>query len=896
MTRAADSATRVPPLPRLAAPAARAGVVGPSRLALRQYLLDYERDLAGAFRDGAGAQDIVHARAAAVERALAYAWHAWLGETTEAALVAAGGFGRGELFPCSDVDLLVLIVAQPDARLLRAIETFGACLWDIGLKPGLAVRDLADCRALAAADVSVYTSLIEARHLDGSVALADALLAALPDESLWTSERFVAAKQAEQSARHQRFGDTAYNLEPQLKDGPGGLRDLHTIGWLGRALVGTSDPQAMVEAGLLDAGEADALASAKATLFRIRHALHLLAGRAEERLLFDFQRDLAVVLGYRDEHSDNLGVEQCMQDYFRAARRIAGANEELLARCSEMFAASVAEPVALGGGFVRIGDRLDIAGALDLPTRPQALIGLYALIASEKGIRGLRANALREVRRALSDPGLDLDNADVYAALRALIERGAPAVEALSAMARHGVLARLIPGFARVTGRMQYDLFHVYTVDEHTLRVLRFIARFAEPEGRRDFPLAHAVFQRLPDVSLLLLAGLFHDIAKGRGGDHSVLGEDDARAFCARLGLGTAATALVAWLVRWHLVMSVTAQRQDITDPVVVQRFAAQVGDWEHLDYLYLLTVADINGTSPKLWNSWRDRLLADLYSATRYVLREESGELPAADERAAGTRARAQALLGSAGIDAVSVARIWTGFPEESFLRYRPEQIAWQTAAIAACADERATLVTIDPAGVRGTTEVFVHSRDRDGLFATITAVLDRFHLNVVEARLIGSPSDMVFDTFFVLDADGKPLRDAARADAVQVALRAALARELLREHPVRRALPRALRHFHVAPRISFSVDGARTRLGLVCSDRPGLLASVAQVFRECGVRVHDARIATFGERVEDFFRITDETDCPLDPAGQENLRAALLDRLDLRAAEERTPVHAIP
>ncbi|HET9034022.1 MAG TPA: [protein-PII] uridylyltransferase [Dokdonella sp.] len=878
-----QSVTRVPPLPRLAKPVPRVGVVGPARLALRQYLVDYDRDLAGAFRDHADAGEIVVARTAAVERMLEYAWHSWLGETDNAALIAVGGFGRGELFPHSDVDLLILTIESPEPRVIRAIEAFCACLWDLGIKPGLAVRDLAGCRALAAQDVSVYTNLIEARFLVGSRELAESLLAPLPDETLWTPAGFLIEKKAEQAARHLRFGDTAYNLEPQLKEGTGGLRDLQLIGWLGRTIAGSSDLSMMVEAGLLDATEAEALASAKVTLFRIRYALHLLARRAEERLLFDYQRELAKSLGYRDEHADNLGVEQCMQDYYRAVRRIAGTNEELLARCSEMLAKPAESAQKLGGGYLRIVDRLDVDETHRLGEDPCALIELYALMATEPGIRGLRANALRQVRLALTNPALDFDQADVFASMRELFEHGAAAVEALAAMARHGVLARLIPGFAKVTGRMQYDLFHVYTVDEHTMRVLRFIARFASEEGAREFKLAHSLYQRIPQPALLLLAGLFHDIAKGRGGDHSVLGEEDARDFCTRLGLRPAAIKRVTWLVRNHLLMSVTAQRQDITDPAVVNRFAEQVDDWERLDYLYLLTVADINGTSPKLWNTWRDRLLSDLYSATRYVLREESGELPKAEERVAETRTRAEVMLEPKGIDSDTVARIWADFPEESFLRYRPEQIAWQTAAIATHGDSDDALVRVNPMGVRGTSEVFVYSSDRDGLFATITAVLDRAHLNVVEARAISAHSDKVLDTFFVLDAAGKPLLDSDQVSALEFALRLALGQENLSEQPVRRALPRTLRHFHIVPRIVFSIVAERTRLGLVCTDRPGLLASVAQTFRELGVRVHDARIATFGERVEDFFRISDDNDQLLDETAQQRLRAALLEQLDL-------------
>ncbi|MEZ5460834.1 [protein-PII] uridylyltransferase [Dokdonella sp.] len=890
----AASTVRVPTLPRLAKPVPRVGVVGPARLALRQYLVDYDRDLAGAFRDHADAEEIVASRSAAVERVLVYAWQSWLGETSDAALIAVGGFGRAELFPGSDVDLLILTVASPEARVVRAIEAFSACLWDLGIKPGMAVRDLECCEELARQDISVYTNLIESRHLDGSKELAAALARFGKSTPLWTPAAFLAAKQAEQAARHLRFGDTAYNLEPHLKEGPGGLRDLQMISWLGYETAGSASLPMMVDAGLLDATEAEALASARSTLFRIRFALHLLANRAEDRLLFDYQREVARTLGYRDEHSDNLGVEQCMQDFYRAARRIAGTNEELLARCNEMLSSSAVSAVPLGRGFLRIGDRLDVDESHRLHEEPAALIELYAYLASEPGVRGLRAHALRQVRLALANPDLDFDHPEVFSSLRELFERGAAAVEALAAMARHGVLARLIPGFSKVTGRMQYDLFHVYTVDEHTMRVLRFMARFASEEGARDFPLAHTLYKRIPQPALLLLAGLFHDIAKGRGGDHSVLGEEDARDFCSRLGLSAAATNRVAWLVRWHLLMSVTAQRQDITDPAVVHRFAEQVDDWERLDYLYLLTVADINGTSPKLWNTWRDRLLSDLYSATRYVLREESGELPKAEERVAETRSKAEALLLPKGIDAARISKIWADFPEESFLRYRPEQIAWQTEAIAEHQDPGRPLVRLNPLGVRGTTEVFVYSPDRDGLFATITAVLDRAHLNVVEARVISAHSDMVLDTFFVLDQAGKPLLDAKHVASVESALREALGMGTLSEQPVRRALPRTLRHFHIIPRIVFSIVAGRTRLGLVCTDRPGLLASVAQTFRSLSVRVHDARIATFGERVEDFFRISDENDEQLDEAAQESLRAALLQQLDINQQVNRKEIHA--
>ncbi|HTI96182.1 MAG TPA: ACT domain-containing protein, partial [Rudaea sp.] len=431
-------------------------------------------------------------------------------------------------------------------------------------------------------------------------------------------------------------------------------------------------------------------------------------------------------------------------------------------------------------------------------------------------------------------------------------------------------------------------------VDEHTIRVLRNVERFASAQASREFAQAHAVWSRLPKPELLLLAALFHDIAKGRGGDHSELGEAEARAFCERLRLVPADIELVAWLVRRHLLMSVTAQRQDIADPDVVRRFAAEVADWERLDYLYLLTCADIAGTSAKLWNSWKDKLLSDLYVSTRYALRAGLENIPHAGERA-GERAdecrrEARAILREGGMDAATIDRVWADFPDESFLRFTPAQIAWQTRGIAqASADGLHVLV--EARGPRGGTEVFVHAADRDGLFAAITAVFDRLRLSVLEARVVTSRSGMSLDSFVVLDGEGRALRDAVQAARLRDALAKALAQTPYRAETASHAPSRVQRHFPMAPRIEFGAQPVRghSQLAIVCADRPGLLAAIARVFREQGVRVHDARIATFGERVEDFFLIGGVHDAILDPAACAALREALARILDFSADGKR-------
>ncbi|MBS0383121.1 MAG: [protein-PII] uridylyltransferase [Proteobacteria bacterium] len=879
----AQAATPIPSPPRLPPAVPRSGVSRDARAALRQLLDDHARALAGAFRNGAEARELARARAQVVDMVCVHVWTACAGETDGAALFAVGGFGHGLLFPYSDIDLLVLHDPEPAPGLMHALELFFACLWDIGLKPGQAVRTLAQCRELAGADVGVFTNLLDARRLAGAERFAQALRALLDDATLWPPDAYLAAKLDERAARHARFDDTTHNLEPDLKDGPGGLRNLDLIRWLGMRLVGANTLDGLVQAHLLEASERDALRAARVVLRRDRYALHLEAGRAEERLLFDWQRALAIRLGFGDaDHGSNAAIERFMQDYFRAA----GITERLLTQLLERFQEYL-HPLpparVLDADFVLRGTRLELRDPDWLLRAPQGLVTVFARQFEVKGCSGITAATMRAVEQALVVHGAALSrNPEVLAAFLALLRRGAAAVRVLDALNRHGVLAAILPPFARVVGRMQYDLFHVYTVDEHTLRVLRNIARYADPEARAALPLACEAFGRLAKPEILLLAGLFHDIAKGRGGDHSQLGESEARAFCGSLGMGDDYIEEVAWLVRWHLLMSNTAQGQDIGDPEVVHRFAVQVGDWDRLDMLYLLTIADIAGTSPKLWNSWKDRLLADLYLAARYVLRRDLERPARAEVRVREVRERVLALLSGHGVDADDAGRLLDTFPDAALLRQSPDLLAWQLAALLE-APQAGTVVAIRPPDVRGGTEVFVATPDRDGVFAAVVAIFDRLRLDVVAARVMTSQEGRTLDTFTVLEAGTqKPVQAGHAADLRERLLRA-LGAETLQVQPAQRGLARRLRHFQRPPRIDFHGGDGRveTRLALVCSDRPGVLVAIAQAFLDVGVRVRDARIATFGDQVEDFFELSDRHDAPFDRALQESLREALQRRL---------------
>ena len=820
-------------------------------------------------------------RAAGIDAVLRDAWERCIPADAPLSLFAVGGYGRGELYPQSDVDLLVLADEAAQGAHADALARLFALLWDAGLPVGHAVRSLAQCTQAATDDITVLTALLEARPLVADAGMAAALQAAIAPALAWAPGDYFIAKREELRQRHARFGDTSDNLEPNLKEGPGGLRDLQTLRWMAMRVAGTRDLEALVELGQLGAEEFATLDRERRLLSRLRFGLHLVARKREERLRFDHQKTLAERLGYADNQA-NLGVEQMMQGFYRAAALVLRVGDRLLQRFEETLEGD-AQPTPLAEGFELRHGYLAATG--DSTGWPQArmdlVFALFAMWASTPQARGLHSRTARALAEAVPTlPAFDAVDAGVCAAFIALLRGPAP-VEMLKRLARLGVLGRWIPAFSSVTGRMQFDLFHVYTVDQHTLMVLQNIGRFASGDADERFAIAHEVWPRLRKPELLLLAALFHDIAKGRGGDHSELGAVDARVFCAAHRLSDADAALVAWLVEKHLLMSTTAQKQDISDPVVIHRFGAQVADRERLDLLYLLTCADIAGTSPKLWNGWKDRLLADLYTATRLALRQGLEHPVAAAQRIAEHRAAASSTLASQGIDADAAAALFNALPDESFLRGRVDAVAWQALQLRGLAGCELRVAARPLGAQAGALEIFVRSPDRDGLFAAIVATIDRLGLVIQQARLLDAPEGCVVDTFEVVPADGQRLVTPEHVE--QLLLAALQSEDLDAIRPPRRTQPRHLRHFRIAPQVHFADgDHGRTLLSLVCTDRPGLLADVTRVLRECGLRVHDARIATFGERAEDMFQISDEHDRPLHDHQRQALRDALLGALD--------------
>ncbi len=834
--------------------------------------------LARRFDTGEQVERLIALRARAVDELIRDAWSRCMADAHGLALFAVGGYGRGELYPQSDIDLLVLADSGDQHTAHDGLGCFFATLWDIGLHASYAVRSAEQC-VEAAADQTVLTALLESRPLIATPADVVRLAAAIAPDNVWTPRAYFLAKVDEQEARHARFGDTADNLEPNIKDGPGGLRDLQTLGWMALRSFGVRELEPLIGLGHLGVDEATALAREGGELGRLRYGLHLVAGRREERLRFDYQKALAARLGFADD-DQNLGVEQMMQGFYRSAAIVRRISDRLVQRFDEHFDGSaVPEPLD-----ARFELRRDYLAARDAGWPHDDAAEVFALFATWAGrgeLRGLHSHTARALAEALPTiPSYDAAAPALREAFMALL-RGPRPVRTLERMARLGVLGRWLPAFAQVSGRMQFDLFHVYTVDQHTLAVLRNLASFAVPAKDDRFSVAHTVWPTLRKPELLLLAGLFHDIAKGRGGDHSELGADDARDFCTAHGLSQADTALVEWLVRKHLLMSITSQKQDISDPAVIHRFATEVADRERLDYLYLLTCADIAGTSPKLWNAWKDRLLADLRTSTRLALRQGLEHPVGAMERIAENRTIVRAVLSAHDIGDDAVDALFARFPEYSFVRARADQIAWQALALRDRPMGETTVAVRALDAVDQALEVFVHSPDRDGLFAAIVITLDRLGLVIQQARALDGPGGTVFDSFQVLPNDARTVADV---DAIAQRLRRALSGALADIRPARRAQPRHLKYFRITPQISFdtSADGRYTVLSLVCTDRPGLLADVAHALRSRHVRVHDARIATFGARAEDVFRIGRADATALTTDDQDALRAALVDHID--------------
>jgi len=821
-------------------------------VALRSELRAERERLVAAFAGGGSVEALLHGLARSVDRALSKLARRH-GLTRRAAIIAVGGYGRGELFPHSDVDVLIVVPQDVRRAELEAIENLVGHLWDLGLQIGHSVRTLAECHEQATRDVTVLTSMLEARQVGGPKALFERFVSTVAQAI--DPQHFFRDKLLEQQQRHLKFQEAAYSLEPNCKESPGGLRDLHILLWVARAAGLGKSWAELAAGGMLTAEEGRWLRRCERTLKQLRARLHIVAGRREDRLLFDVQGAIAAAECLAPT-ATRRASEVLMQRYYRAAKLVTQLNTIVLQNVEErLFPDENVRPQAIDAAFVARGEMLDIVddGAFDRD--PDALLRGFLVLQQRPDLKGMTARLLRALwhARFLIDARFRRSAVNRRTFIT-MLQQPRGIVHGLRLMNQWSVLGRYLPVFRRIVGQMQHDLFHVYTVDQHILQVIRNLRRFTMAEYAHEYPLCSQLVAEFDRHWLLYAAALFHDIAKGRGGDHSELGARDARVFCRQHGIAGEDAALVEFLVAQHLTMSQVAQKQDIADPEVVGRFAQLVGSERRLTALYLLTVADIRGTSPRVWTSWKGKLLEDLFRMTRRRLGGEA--LPATavlQRRTEGARR----ILDLYGLSAAAHEPLWQQLDVVYFMRNNAREIAWHTRTLLAHLWTGRAVVRTRLAATGDAVEVLLYVRDQKDLFARVCGYFDSRSLSILDAKIHTTRHGYALDSFLVTDHGRTEYRE----------LLSQIHRELTDwieaitplPPPVKGRLSRHSRHFPVAPNVTLAAGerGNQYLLSITTTDRIGLLYSITRVLATHDVNVHTAKINTLGERVEDVFLI---------------------------------------
>ncbi len=839
------------------------------------------------FLAGESVVTLVHLRAGLIDELLVHLWQQHAGDCVDvAALVAVGGYGRGELHPYSDIDIMLLLPEELPAELESQLADFVTALWDVGLEIGHSVRTVAQCLEEATRDLTVATTLIESRKLIGPDALFADLQEEIAPDRIWPPTEFFAEKRKEQIARHHRYDDTGYNLEPNVKGSPGGLRDIQVIGWVAKRHFGVASFDELVAHKFLTPGQVRRLHDGQVFLWRVRYALHILTGRREDRILFDHQIKLAEMLGYEDA-TYTLAVEQLMQRYYRTVMELSRLNEMLLQLFEEAILMDPdAPPEPLNERFQVKNGFLQTVDDQVFANDPSAILELFLLLQQNQEIRGVSAYTVGLIKRNLHLIDEEFrQNPRNHRLFLAILRAPEGVTHELRRMNLYGVLGLYIPSFGRIVGRMQYDLFHTYTVDEHTLFVVSNLRRFALSRFDHEYPHCSRIMQSFEKPEIAYLSGLFHDIAKGRGGDHSELGAVDAEAFCLEHGLSKYEARMVAWLVRHHLILSTTAQKKDIGDPEVVNEFASLVRDPLHLDYLYLLTVADVRGTNPKLWNTWKATLFRDLFELTHRALRRGLENPIDREQLILEKQAQARETLHERDIGDERIASVWALLNDAYFLRHRSDEIVWHTEWLADSDTESgAGLLDVRRQKKGDGLEAVIYTPRTRRTFAHATAILDELGMTIVDARIVPIGNGFSIDTFIFMEADKRIEIDDARMNKIRRSLTRVLTASDDNVARVTRAAPRQLRVFKTKTTVQFSRNAADggTVMELVAADRPGLLSKVGQAFVAQDVDIAAAKIMTIGERAEDVFYISDTSGAPLEEAARERLREELVARLD--------------
>ncbi|MFK7995429.1 MAG: [protein-PII] uridylyltransferase [Granulosicoccus sp.] len=840
------------------------------------------------FLSGSSAYTLLALRTELLDNILTRMWQQSASIFAGLSLLAVGGYGRRELHPHSDIDIAILLPDDHndtrDAERNEALSQWVTALWDLNLDIGHSVRTVSDCVREASADITVITNLMEARLICGDETLFDQMKQITSPSQMWSPEEFFHAKVAEQQERYSRFQTNAYRLEPNIKESQGGLRDFQTISWICQRVFGSRSLEPLVARGLLVPEELHNLREGLEHLWKIRYLLHRVAGRREDRLLFDYQKEIAHAFGYLDD-TDNRSIETLMQQFYRNVMVLQRLNEILIQGIggiiSGVTAKSTVEPI--NARFQLRNGYLEVTHDDVFMHYPPALLELFLIFGTTPEATNVRSHTVRLIRANLplinsrfrSDPVVKNLFIEIFSIPDKL-------TRTIRLMNRYGVIAAYIPAFDQIVGRMQYDLFHIYTVDEHTLKVIRNCRRLALPQFADELPHGSEVAATLSRPHILYLTALFHDIAKGRGGDHSELGAEDAKKFAEQHGLCSQDRELMEWTVRHHLMMSITAQRKDIDDPKEQLEFARKVGSIEHLNHLYLLTISDIRATNPELWNSFKQSLLQSLYRHTFLILKRGLDNPMEEGDVIARRQAHTLTLMDDALVNDSRVAKLWKTLGDDYFRQYQAIEIARHTEILLANENSSGPLVSLRYSASRGSTEILIYTPDNEALFALIAAVLERLQLSVFSATINTTDAGYALDTFHVLDTTQLPIEDPSRIDEIRYTLTYELG--VPRDIPSLGVQPtaRRLRYFSISTIVEFSRhETGLSEVRITAADRPGILSSIARVFLNAKVNVLAARISTLGERIDDVFLVCDSERRPLDADGQKSIRSLLEDQL---------------
>ena len=833
--------------------------------ARRQRLTEVTKALAERYWQNHPVEELMDDLTSLVDELVLDAWQQHLSAHNDVALFAVGGYGRRELHPGSDIDLLVL--AKRPEKLRAPIENFLRDVFDLNLEVGHSVRDVKGCLQQARADITVATALLERRVMAGDMTLVRKLDEKLKPDRVGSADEFFRAKYEEQTQRHDNYLDTDYNLEPNVKTSPGGLRDIHTALWICLRQFATTDTEQLVALGVLTDQERRWLEDGRRFLWWVRFGLHLIVGRKEDQLRFAHQRELAQRLGFVDTDAKS-GVERFMHHYYRHVLALTEVNDIIIQFFRERSDKPRRDKVeTINDDFVLRNKHIETQGEDVFRNNPAALLEMFVIIAHREDVEGVSAATIRLIRESLHLIDDSFRNKAEHTQLfMRLLKAPFNIVTQLTRMRRYGVLARYIPEFGQIVGQMQHDLFHIYTVDAHTMMVIGNMRRFRYPEAMQHAPVAHQCVQAIPKPELLYIAGLYHDIGKGRGGDHSELGAVDARLFCQRHQLNAADTDTVCWLVERHLYMSSVSQHQDIYDPEVVQDFAREVRSEMRLNYLYALTVADINATNPTLWNNWRASLLRHLFNETRKALKNGLASLPdRADAIKACQESTLERLQDATDTTPQQINTLWQDLGEDLFLRHPPAQIAQLTEHLLEHNRADGVFVHLEDTPTQsaseGATLIYLMLADRPGAFAAIVTSLSKLNLSIVDASIHTSASGQCFNTVTVLNHAGEAIaeQDSLR-QRICDSLRKSLNDETLDTAGEERRISRQLRELPWPTEVEVTTEDNFTTISILAADRPGLLAHLGLLFMELKLTLHSARITTLGERVEDIFIVQNE------------------------------------